>query len=84
MILNIILDKQMGKQYPPWAELILYSTLLQNKMKGSIDASKYNDADIKQRLPSTKLAVTALNGEAAGSVKKQIDSLFESLNTSSN
>ena len=62
MILNIILDKQMGKQYPAWAELILYSTLLQNKMKGSIDVSKYNNADIKQRLSSTGLAVTALNG----------------------
>ena len=62
MILNIMLDKQMGKQYLAWAELILYSTLLQNKMKGSIDVSKYNNADIEQRLSSTGLAVTALNG----------------------
>ena len=56
------------KQYLAWAELILYNTLLQNKMKESIHVSKYNDADIKQRLPSTELAITPLNGEAAGSV----------------
>ena len=45
-------------------------------MKESIHVSKYNDADIKQRLPSTELAITPLNGEAAGSVKKQIDDAF--------
>ena len=45
-------------------------------MKGSIGVSKYNNADIKQRLSSTELAVTALNGGVAGSVEKQIDDAF--------
>ena len=69
-------DTSIEKQYLAWAELILYNTLLQNKMKESVHELKYNDADIKQRLPSTELAITPLNGEAAGSVKKQIDDAF--------
>lgn len=71
----------MGKQYLAWAELILYNTLLQNKMKEDIDASKYNDTEIKQRLSSTELAVSTLNGEGFGSVKKQIDDAFDDFAT---
>lgn len=71
----------MGKQYLAWAELILYNTLLQNKMKEDIDASKYNDTEIKQRLSSTELAVSTLNGEGLGSVKKQIDDAFDDFAT---
>ena len=46
----------MEKQYLAWAELILYNTLLQNKMKADIDASQYDDADIKHRISSADTA----------------------------
>lgn len=71
----------MEKQYLAWAELILYNNLLHNKMKTDIDASKYDDADIKQRLSSTESAITTLNGEGLGSVKKKIDDAFNDFAT---
>ena len=71
----------MEKQYLAWAELILYNNLLHNKMKTDIDASKYDDADIKQRLSSTESAITTLNGEGLGSIKKKIDDAFNDFAT---
>ncbi len=71
----------MEKQYLAWAELILYNNLLHNKMKTDIDASKYDDAEIKQRLSSTESAITTLNGEGLGSVKKKIDDAFNDFAT---
>lgn len=71
----------MEKQYLAWAELILYNTLLQNKMKADIDASQYDDADIKHRISSAESAITTLNGEGLGSVKKQIDDAFNDFAT---
>lgn len=71
----------MEKQYLAWAELILYNNLLHNKMKTDIDASKYDDADIKQRLSSTESAITTLNGEGLGSIKKKIDDTFNDFAT---
>ena len=71
----------MEKQYLAWAELILYNNLLHNKMKTGIDASKYDDAEIKQRLSSTESAITTLNGEGLGSVKKKIDDAFNDFAT---
>ena len=61
--------------------LQLYDTLIKAFISKNIQASKYNDAEIKQRMSSAESAIITLNGEGLGSVKKQIDDAFNDFAT---
>ena len=62
-------------------QLQLYDALIKTFISKNIETSKYNDSDIKQRLSSAEIAITTLNGEGLGSVKKQIDDAFNDFAT---
>lgn len=71
----------MEKQYLEWAELVLYNTLLNSKIETQINASKYDDTDVKQRIASAESTLTALNGTGNGSIKKLMDDAFNEFAT---
>lgn len=53
--------------------LELYDSLIKAKIATDIMAIKYNDTDLKVRVSANETAITTLNGEGEGSVKKQVN-----------
>lgn len=60
-------------QYLDMNGLSLYDSLLKAKIATDIAASKYDDTDLKSRMSLNESAITTLNGEGEGSVKKQVN-----------
>lgn len=59
-------------QYLDMEGLALYDSLIKAKISSDIEASEYDDTSIKERISANETAVTVLNGEGEGSVKKQV------------
>ena len=62
-------------------KLKLYDTLIKAFISKSIESIQFDDSKLKQRLSSAESAITTLNGEGLGSVKKQIDDAFNDFAT---
>lgn len=60
-------------QYLDMEGLQLYDSLLKAKIAADIQASEYDDTTLKARVTANENAITTLNGEGEGSVKKQVD-----------
>lgn len=59
-------------QYLDMEGLQLYDSLIKAKIAADIAASEYDDSALKARVTENENAITVLNGEGEGSVKKQI------------
>lgn len=54
------------------AGLRLYDALIKAKISTDIKASEYDDTALKTRITANETAISTLNGEGEGSVKKQV------------
>jgi len=68
-------------QYLDMEGLQLYDSLIKLKIASDIKASEYDDTTLKALISANESAITTLNGEGAGSVKKQIDDAFNDFAT---
>lgn len=60
-------------QYLDIEGLSLYDSLIKAKIAADIKASEYDDTELKAKVSANESAITVLNGEGEGSVKKQVD-----------
>jgi len=60
-------------QYLDMEGLGLYDSLIKAKIATDIEASKYDDTALKAKVTANETAITVLNGEGEGSVKKQVN-----------
>lgn len=60
-------------QYLDMEGLQLYDSLIKAKMAKDIKASEYDDTALKTKVTANENALTILNGEGEGSVKKQVN-----------
>lgn len=60
-------------QYLDMEGLQLYDSLIKAKIATDIKASEYDDTELKAKVSANESAITILNGEGEGSVKKQVD-----------
>ena len=60
-------------QYLDMEGLQLYDSLIKAKVATDIAANKYDDTTLKTKVTANENAITVLNGEGEGSVKKQVD-----------
>lgn len=60
-------------QYLDMDGLQLYDSLIKAKIANDIKASAYDDTALKVKVTANENAITVLNGEGEGSVKKQVD-----------
>lgn len=61
------------KSYLDMEGLSLYDSLIKAKMANDISASEYDDTALITRISANETAITILNGEGVGSVKKQVN-----------
>ena len=66
-------ETKTNAQYLDMEGLQLYDSLIKAKVATDIAASKYNDTVLKERVSANESAITVLNGEGEGSVKKQVN-----------
>lgn len=59
-------------QYLDMEGLALYDSLIKAKIASDVAASEYDDTALKGRVSANESAITVLNGEGEGSVKKQV------------
>lgn len=60
-------------QYLDMEGLQLYDSLIKAKIATDIVANNYDDTELKTKVNANESAITVLNGEGEGSVKKQVD-----------
>lgn len=60
-------------QYLDMEGLSLYDSLIKAKIATDIAAGEYDDTVLKGRVSANESAITVLNGEGEGSVKKQVN-----------
>lgn len=66
-------ETKTNVQYLDMEGLSLYDSLIKAKIATDIDASEYDDTALKGRVSANESAITVLNGEGEGSVKKQVN-----------
>lgn len=59
-------------QYLDMEGLQLYDSLIKAKIAADIEASEYDDTVLAGRISANETAISTLNGEGEGSVKKQV------------
>lgn len=65
-------ETETNVQYLDMEGLSLYDSLIKAKLATDIAASEYDDTALKGRVSANETAITTLNGEGEGSVKKQV------------
>lgn len=65
-------ETKTNVQYLDMEGLQLYDSLLKAKVATDIEACKYDDTALSGRVTANETAITILNGEGEGSVKKQV------------
>ena len=66
-------ETKTNVQYLDMEGLQLYDSLIKAKIATGIKASEYDDTELKAKVSANESAITVLNGEGEGSVKKQVD-----------
>lgn len=66
-------ETKTNVQYLDMEGLSLYDSLIKAKIAADIAASEYDDTALKARVSANENAITTLNGEGEGSVKKQVN-----------
>lgn len=66
-------ETKTNVQYLDMEGLSLYDSLIKAKIAADIAASEYDDTDLKAKVTANENAITTLNGEGEGSVKKQVN-----------
>lgn len=66
-------ETKTNVQYLDMEGLSLYDSLIKAKIAVDIAASEYDDTALKARVSANENAITTLNGEGEGSVKKQVN-----------
>lgn len=66
-------ETKTNVQYLDMEGLSLYDSLIKAKIATDIVANKYDDTALKGRVSANETAITTLNGEGEGSVKKQVN-----------
>lgn len=62
-----------NEEYLNMEGLQLYDSLIKAKIATDINTNKYDDTALKAKVTTNEAAITTLNGEGEGSVKKQVD-----------
>lgn len=62
-----------NEEYLDMEGLQLYDSLIKAKIAKDINTNKYDDTALKAKVTANETAITTLNGEGEGSVKKQVD-----------
>lgn len=62
-----------NEEYLDMEGLQLYDSLIKAKITTDINANKYDDTALKAKVTANETAITTLNGEGEGSVKKQVN-----------
>ena len=60
-------------QYLDMDGLFLYDSLVKAKIANDVKANEYDDTALKARVVANENAITVLNGDGEGSVKKQVN-----------
>lgn len=60
-------------QYLDMDGLKLYDSLLKSKIASNIQPEKYDNSKLKEEILKNQTAITVLNGDGEGSVKKQVN-----------
>lgn len=68
-----VTEENKSAEYLDMEGLQLYDTLIKAKITTDINTNKYDDTDLKTKVTANETAITTLNGEGEGSVKKQVD-----------
>ena len=67
-----VTEENKSAEYLDMEGLQLYDSLIKAKITTDINANKYDDTALKAKVTANETAITTLNGEGEGSVKKQI------------
>lgn len=65
-------ETKTNVQFLDMEGLQLYDSLIKAKIATDIEASEYDDTTLSGRVATNETAITILNGEGEGSVKKQV------------
>lgn len=68
-----VTEENKSAEYLDMEGLQLYDTLIKAKITTDLNANKYDDTALKAKVTANETAITALNGEGEGSVKKQVN-----------
>lgn len=67
-----VTEENKNAEYLDMEGLRLYDSLIKAKIITDVNAGKYDDTALSSRITANENAITVLNGEGIGSVKKQI------------
>lgn len=67
-----VTEENKSAEYLDMEGLQLYDSLIKAKITTDLNTNKYDDTALKAKVTANETAITTLNGEGEGSVKKQI------------
>lgn len=68
-----IMEESIKAEYLDMEGLQLYDSLIKAKIGTDIKANEYDDSGLITRIITTENAITTLNGDGEGSVRKQVN-----------